>query len=203
MPPLNSGTAADDAANALNLPLASMVRALCRAANTDTDILYDVMLKAALMVDAAAHTYGMATFAQKPGERPHLRWVEGLDADEIAEAEAKVETVLGETEGGPGVEEGDRDICLILSAATAQREGAAIYGRFARPLTVRQAAGLGMLSEVARLAHAHAQLREELYKPARAHRHAEVSSATLPGMVFVSSAMTELTRSVERVKDSD
>src|SRR5438105_9961484 len=203
MPPSHSGTAVNDTANALNLPLASMVRALCRAANTDTDILYDVMLKAALMVDAAAHTYGMATFAQKPGERPHLRWVEGLDADEIAEAEAKVETVLGETEGGPGVEEGDRDICLILSAATAQREGAAIYGRFARPLTVRQAAGLGMLSEVARLAHAHAQLREELYKPARAHRHAEVSSATLPGMVFVSSAMTELTRSVERVKDSD
>src|SRR5438105_3938059 len=203
MPPSHSGTAVNDTANALNLPLASMVRALCRAANTDTDILYDVMLKAALMVDAAAHTYGMATFAQKPGERPHLRWVEGLDADEIAEAEAKVETVLGETEGGPGVEEGDRDICLILSAATAQREGAAIYGRFARPLTVRQAAGLGMLSEVARLAHAHAQLREELYKPARAHRHAEVSSATLPGMVFVSRSMTELTRSVERVKDSD
>ena len=86
MPPPESGTAVDDAADALNLPLASMVRALCRAANTDTDILYDVMLKAALMVDAAAHTYGMATFAQKPGERPHLKWVEGLDADEIAEA---------------------------------------------------------------------------------------------------------------------
>src|SRR5947209_11099092 len=198
-----SGTAVDDAANALNLPLASMVRALCRAANTDTDILYDVMLKAALMVDAAAHTYGMATFARKPGERPHLKWVEGLDADEIAEAEAKVEAVLGDAEAGPEVREGDRDICLILSAATAQREGAAIYGRFARPLTVPQASGLGLLSEVARLAHAHAHLREELYKPARALRHAGVSAATLPGMVFVSRSMTELARSVERVKDSD
>ena len=203
MPPSNSGPAADDAADALNLPLASMVRALCKAASTDTDILYDVMLKAALMVDAAAHTYGMATFAQKPGERPRLRWFEGLDPDEIAEAEAKVEAILSGDEGGPEVREGDRDICLTLSAATAQREGAAIYGRFARPLTGRQAAGLGMLSEVAKLAHAHAQLREELYKPARAPRHAEVSSATLPGMVFVSQAMTELTRSVERVKDSD
>jgi transcriptional regulator with PAS, ATPase and Fis domain len=203
MPPSNSGTAVNDTSNTLNLPLASMVRALCRAANTDTDILYDVMLKAALMVDAAAHTYGMATFAQKRGERPHLKWVEGLDADEIAEAEAKVEAVLGGAEGGPEVREGDQDICLVLSAATAQREGAAIYGRFARPLTERQASGLGMLSDVARLAHAHAQLREELCRPAKAHRPAGVSAATLPGMVFVSRAMTELARSVERVKDSD
>ncbi|PYS83874.1 MAG: sigma-54-dependent Fis family transcriptional regulator [Acidobacteria bacterium] len=203
MPPSHSGTAVNDTSSALNLPLASMVRALCRAANTDTDILYDVMLKAALMVDAAAHTYGMATFAQKPGERSHLKWVEGLDPDEIAEAEARVESVLGGAEGGPEVNEGDRDICLVLCAANAQREGAAIYGRFARPLTARQASGLGMLSDVARLAHAHAQLREELHRPAKAHRHAEVSAASLPGMVFVSRSMTELARSVERVKDSD
>jgi transcriptional regulator with PAS, ATPase and Fis domain len=198
-----TGTAVCDAASALNLPLASMVRALCRAANTDTDTLYDVMLKAALMVDAAAHTYGMATFARKSGERPRLKWVEGLDADEIAEAEAKVEAVLGGTACGSEVSEGDRDICLVLSAANAQREGAAIYGRFARPLSERQAAELRVLSDVTGLAHAHAQLREELYKPARAHSRAEVSSATLPGMVFVSRAMTELARSVERVKDSD
>ncbi|HEX3560622.1 MAG TPA: sigma-54 dependent transcriptional regulator [Pyrinomonadaceae bacterium] len=203
MPPSHSGASVNDTANALNLPLASMVRALCRAANTDTDILYDVMLKAALMVDAAAHTYGMATFAQKPGERPHLKWVEGLDPDEIVEAEARVEAVLCGAGGGPEVKECDRDICLVLSAANAQREGAAIYGRFARPLSGQQAAGLGMLSDVARLAHAHAQLREELHRPAKAHRHAGVSAATLPGMVFVSRAMTELARSVERVKDSD
>src|SRR5437763_9148698 len=103
MPPSHSGTAVNDTSSALNLPLASMVRALCRAANTDTDILYDVMLKAALMVDAAAHTYGMATFAQKPSERPYLKWVEGLDADELAEAETKVEAVLGGAEAGAEV----------------------------------------------------------------------------------------------------
>ena len=194
MSPPESGTAVSDAAGALNLPLASMVRALCRAANTDTDILYGVMLKAALMVDAAAHTYGMATFARKAGERPRLKWVEGLDADEIAEAEAKVEAVLGGAACVAEVSEGDRDICLVLSAASAQREGAAIYGRFARPLSERQAAELRILSDVTGLAHAHAQLREELYKPARAHSRAEVSSATLPGMVFVSRSMTELAR---------
>src|ERR1043166_4826520 len=106
MSPPESGTAVSDAAGALNLPLASMVRALCRAANTDTDILYGVMLKAALMVDAAAHTYGMATYAQRPGERPRLKWVEGLDADEISEAESKVEAVLGGGACGPEVKIG-------------------------------------------------------------------------------------------------
>jgi transcriptional regulator with PAS, ATPase and Fis domain len=59
-----------------------------------------------------------------------------------------------------------------------------------------------MLCDVAQLAHAHALLREELHQPARATSHA-IQTATLPGMVFVSRAMSELARSVERVKDSD
>ena len=63
-PQSHSGLAASDTAKAFQLPLASMVRALCRAADSGSDVLYDVMLKVALMVDAAAHTYGMATFAQ-------------------------------------------------------------------------------------------------------------------------------------------
>ncbi|HEX8474759.1 MAG TPA: sigma-54 dependent transcriptional regulator [Pyrinomonadaceae bacterium] len=188
---------------AFQMPLASMVRALCRAATNGSDVLYDVMLKLALMVDATAQTYGLATFAQKVGERPRLKWVEGLDHDEIAEAEARVVAAFTEPEHALETSEGDGAICLLLALATPQREGAAIYGRCVRPLTKRQANELRMLSDVAQLAHAHALLREELYKPAPATVHAEVASASLPGMVFVSRSMADLARSVERVKDSE
>ena len=65
----------DGGETSFQLPLASMVRALCRAANSGSDVLYDVMIKLALMVDATAPTYGLATFSQKNGERPNLKWV--------------------------------------------------------------------------------------------------------------------------------
>jgi hydrogenase-4 transcriptional activator len=191
------------ACGGLELPLAAMVRAVCRAAETGSDALYDVMLKAALMVDAAAPTYGMATFSQKNGERPRLKWVEGLDQEETADAEAIVESALTLSEGSLGVRAGDRNICLVLSATTPQREGAAIYGRFVRPLSEQQASGLRILSDVTRLAHGHALMREELHRPLKTPKSAEVAAASLPGMIFVSRAMTTLAHSVERIKDSD
>ena len=190
-------------ANGFQLPLAAMVRSLCRAADTGSDALYDVMLKVALMVDAAAHTYGMATFSQKCGEAVCLKWVEGLDADETADAEETVGAVLGGSEEGREPKAGDRQICLVLSAPTPQREGAAIYGRFVRALTEGQASELRILSDVARLAHSHARMREELYQPAKTSKPAEVAAASLPGMVFVSRMMNALAYSVERIKDSE
>jgi hydrogenase-4 transcriptional activator len=180
-----------------------MVRALCRASATGADVLYDVVLKIALMLDATAQTYGLATFAQRAGAPPRLKWVEGLNQEEIAEAEERVGAALSQEDGALEMRPGDRTLCLILSATTPQREGAALYGRCVRPLTERQAQELRILSDVARLAHAHAQLREELYQPAAKPAHAEVAAASLPGMVFVSRAMTALAHSVERVKDSD
>jgi transcriptional regulator with PAS, ATPase and Fis domain len=198
-----SGNVENIADQPFRLPLASMVRALCRAADTGADVLYGVVLKAALMIDATAQTYGLATFAQRPGESPRLKWVEGLDQEEIGEAEARVGAALALEDGALEMRPGDQTICLILSATTPQREGAAIYGRCVRPLTERQALELRVLSDVARLAHAHAQLREELHKPVKTPAHAEVAAASLPGMVFVSRGMTALAHSVERVKDSD
>ena len=59
-PELQNGTGMNEAPKGFQLPLAAMVSSLCRAADTGSDALYDVMLKVALMVDAAAHTYGMA-----------------------------------------------------------------------------------------------------------------------------------------------
>jgi transcriptional regulator with PAS, ATPase and Fis domain len=199
----NSRTAPGGGAGGFDLPLAAMVRAVCRAAETGSDALYDVMLKAALMVDAAAPTYGMATFSQKQGERPRLKWAEGLDPEETADAEENVAAALSLSECSFGVRAGDPNICLVLSATAAQREGAAIYGRFVRPLTERQASGLRILSDVARLAHAHAHVREELHRPLKTPKTAELAAASLPGMIFVSRAMTTLAHSVERIKDSE
>src|SRR5215217_5068577 len=199
----NSETASGGNACGFELPLAAMVRAVCRAAETGSDALYDVMLKVALMVDAAAPTYGMATFSQKHDERPHLKWVEGLDPEETSDAEETVASALALSEGSFGVRAGDQNICLVLSAATTQREGAAIYGRFVRPLTEQQASGLRILSDVARLAHGHALVREEMYRPSKTPKTAAVAAASLPGMIFVSRAMTTLAHSVERIKDSD
>ncbi|HLL77582.1 MAG TPA: sigma-54 dependent transcriptional regulator [Pyrinomonadaceae bacterium] len=188
------------------LPLSSMVGALCRAAQGGPDLLYDVVLKVALMIDATAQTYGLATFAQQRDGGPRLRWVEGLEETEIAEAEKRVAEVLADESLPPRIAEGDRAICLMLAAPTPRREGVAIYGRCVRPLTGAQARELKILADVARLAHAHAALREEARQPLAAESLAHapaVSSATLPGMVFVSRRMSELARAVGRVKDSE
>ncbi|MCA1556839.1 MAG: sigma-54 factor interaction domain-containing protein, partial [Acidobacteria bacterium] len=194
----------NNTAPAFQLPLAAMVRALCKAATTGSDMLYDVMLKLALMVDATAQTYGLATFAQKSGERPHLKWVEGLDQDEIAEAESQVAGVLAKPSAVAEMKAGDRAICLVLAVATARREGVAIYGRCVRPLSESQARELKIICDVAQLAHAHALLNEEAQpQPQPSTLAPSVATATLPGMVFVSRRMSELARAVERVKDSD
>lgn len=200
----SSSDAENDGASAFQLPLASMVRALCGAAMTGSDILYDVILKLALMVDATAQTYGLATFAQRSGERPHLKWVEGLNQEEIAEAEQQVEATFASTSAPIEIKEGDHSICLTLALTTAQREGVAIYGRCVRPLSIRQARELKILSDVAQLAHAHALLREESHQPhVRSGPLPTVATATLPGMVFASREMSEVARAVERIKDSD
>ncbi len=193
----------DNSGDSFHLPLASMVRSLCKAAATGTDVLYDVMLQISLMVDATAQTYGLATFAHKSGGRPRLKWVEGLTEDEINAAETLVEKAFAQSDYTVEMKEGDCEILLALALPTAQREGAAIYGRCVRPLTSGQAGELRILSDVARLAHTHAQLREELHRPACAPAHALVAAATLPGMVFVSRSMSDVARSVERIKDSE
>lgn len=199
-----SGRAEQEISGAFQLPLAAMVRALCRAATDGTDILYDVMLKLALMIDATAQTYGLATFAQKAGEPPRLKWVEGLEPDELAEAEAHVATRLAQAGAGPELQEGDAAICMVLAVPTLQREGAIIYGRCVRPLSARQVKELRILSDVAQLAHAHAHLRDTLAQPRAAVVPAPVLAATaLPGMIYVSRAMSALARAVERIKDSD
>ena len=188
---------------AFNLPLAAMVRALCQAATQGPDLLYEVILKLTLMVDSTAQTYGLATWTQKMGERPQLKWVEGLDHDEIEEAEAIVMTALSSPEKATKISGGDQAICMVLTAAKPNREGAAIYGRCVRPLSDRQAKELSMLADVAQLAHAHVALRRDQTPMEEAKAPSSIAGAALPGMVFGSRAMAEVARAVERIKDSE
>ena len=45
--------------SSLQLPISSIVRAVCEAANGGPDLLYEVMIKMSLMVEATAPTYGL------------------------------------------------------------------------------------------------------------------------------------------------
>ncbi|HEX8707129.1 MAG TPA: sigma-54 dependent transcriptional regulator [Pyrinomonadaceae bacterium] len=167
------------------------------------DLLYDVMLKLTLMIDATAQTYGLATWTQKTGQRPLLKWVEGLEEDEIKEAETIVGNALSSTTEVMEMKAGDYHICLVMAAPSLKREGAAIYGRCVRPLTEKQAKELRVLSDVAQLAHAHVALRGDKQHDLRVQSLASVATPALPGMVSVSHAMAEVARAVERIKDSD
>jgi len=95
--------------------------------------------------------------------------------------------------------EGDHAICLLLALPTHGREGAALYGRCVRPLTVQQAKELNALSDIAHLAHSHQSTNvvPTGIKPVSAS-----STSSLPGMVFSSRAMVDVARNVERIKDS-
>ncbi|HEX8000230.1 MAG TPA: sigma-54 dependent transcriptional regulator [Pyrinomonadaceae bacterium] len=194
-------TSENKASASFQLPLASMVRALCQAATTGPELLYEVMLKLTLMIDATAQTYGLATWSQKFTEHPRLKWAEGLNPDEIVEAESAVAQALSRINEGAEIKAGDRMLCLVLTAPTIHHEGSAIYGRYVRPLTEEQARQLRILTDVARLAHAHLALRGDRQKVKREQPVA--SKALLPGMVFTSQAMTLVARAVERIKDSD
>jgi len=199
----SSNHLSEEATTSLQLPLASMVRTLCQAAMGGSDQLYEVMIKLTLMIDATAHTYGLATWTQKIDERPRLKWVEGLEQEEINEAENVVADAFSAPKGTLEIRAGDSHICMVLTAMNFNREGAAIYGRCVRPLIEKQAKELRLLLDVAQLAHAHVALLGDQQKHFNTQPLSTVVNATLPGMVFVSQEMTAVARAVERIKDSD
>src|SRR3982751_1373818 len=105
----------------LQLPLSSMVHALCNAAMGGSDQLYEVMIKLTLMIDATANTYGLSTWTQIIGKRPLLKWAEGLDQNEIADAEKIVSEALSASGSTFEINEGDQHICIALAAASFDR----------------------------------------------------------------------------------
>ncbi|HEX7335512.1 MAG TPA: sigma-54 dependent transcriptional regulator [Pyrinomonadaceae bacterium] len=157
------------------------------------------MIKMSLMVEATAPTYGLSIWATSDAGKPTLRWAEGLEEQEIAIGEVAVAEIFS-CKGRPQpAKEGDQAICLLLAQPSATREGAALYGRCVRPLTVQQAKELNALSDVAHLAHSH----QSSNVVATASKPATVTPASsLPGMVFSSRAMVDVAKNVERIKDS-
>jgi transcriptional regulator with PAS, ATPase and Fis domain len=190
-----------DSPESVQLPISAMVRAVCEAANRGPDLLYEVMIKMSLMVEATAPTYGLSIWATSDSGNPTLRWAEGLEDEEIAAAEQTVAEVFASKGRPTAAQEGDQAICLLLALPSGMREGAALYGRCVRPLTAEQARELNALSDVAHLAHAHQSVGSVV--PVGPKTAPAMSSASgLPGMVFSSRAMAEVARNVERIKDS-
>src|SRR5215510_7660398 len=186
-----------DSPESVHLPISSIVRAVCDAAKDGPDLLYEVMIKMSLMVEATAPTYGLSIWATPDSGKPMLRWAEGLEDTEIAIGEGIV-TELFASKGRPEpAKEGDLAICLLLALPSGTREGAALYGRCVRPLTAQQAKELNALSDVAHLAHQSTKAVPNGTKPVSAS-----STSSLPGMVFSSRAMADVARNVERIKDS-
>jgi len=187
--------------SSIQLPIGSIVRAVCEAANGGPDLLYEVMIKMSLMVEATAPTYGLSIWATSDAGKPTLRWAEGLEEQEIANGEVAVAEIFTKKGRPDPAKEGDQAICLLLALPSAGREGAALYGRCVRPLTTQQAKELNALSDVAHLAHSHQSYANPI--PSGPKPVAMSSVSSLPGMVFSSRAMCEVARNVERIKDSN
>src|SRR5688572_14717419 len=89
------------------LPLSSIVRALCQAATAGPELLYEVMLKLSLVVEATAPMYGLSIWNVEASERPKLQWAEGLQEAEIEIGEAVVaEAMIGMESTWPTVNAG-------------------------------------------------------------------------------------------------
>ena len=181
------------------LPISLIVRAVCQAASGGPDVLYEVMIKMSLMVEATAPTYGLSIWATSDSGKPTLRWAEGLAEQEIAIGERAVAEIFANKGRPQPAAEGDQAICLLLALPTPIREGAALYGRCVRPLTAQQAKELNALSDVAHLAHSHQSTN---VIPTGTKPVSTYSASSLPGMVFSSRVMTEVARNIERIKDS-
>ena len=187
--------------NSNQLPISSILRALCQAAESGPELLYEVMLKLSLVVEATAPMYGLSIWSFGSGSTPHLQWVEGLKDVEISLAEANLVKVLSGNADWPKVKPGDTCVWFVLSGSQAQREGAALYGQCVRPISEKQARDLGGIIDATRLAHSHVALHRpppSLKTPAE-----QTDKAILPGMIFASRAMDDVARVVARIKDSN
>lgn len=183
------------------LPIGSIVRALCQAASAGPDLLYEVMLKLSLLVEATAPMYGLSMWSVEGGQKPRLKWTEGLDELELADGQRIVGECLAPNATCPDISEGDSSVCFVLTSSKPGRPGAALYGLCVRPLSLRQARDLGVIVDVTRLAHSHVSTAQPIHPPLT---NPEKSGKTiLPGMIFASRAMNEVAHTIDRIKDSN
>src|ERR1044071_2336110 len=96
-----------DSPDSAQLPISSIVRAVCEAATGGPDQLYEVMIKMSLMVEATAPTYGLSIWATADSVKPTLRWAEGLEEHEIASAEGTISQLFASKGRPEPAKEGD------------------------------------------------------------------------------------------------
>jgi transcriptional regulator with PAS, ATPase and Fis domain len=182
------------------LPLGAIIKALCQAANSGPDLLYEVMIKLSLVVEAAAPMYGLSIWTLEGGQKPKLEWAEGLADPELAVGEKVVKDALAQ-DSWTEVCAGDNHVCFVLASSKPGRAGAALYGQCVHALSEQQAADLGAIIDVTRLAHSHVSMGRAVLQ--KKPTGLKMSRDTLPGMIFASRAMNDVAQAVARVKDSN
>lgn len=202
MPDLNRSTveSASTLPKTNQLPMGSIVRALCQAADSGPALLYEVILKLSLRVEATAPMYGLSLWTLEKGQGIRLVWAEGLQDEELVTGEQVVSRVLTTEGAWPNVNVGDSSVGFVLTSSKPGYAGAALYGKCVRPLTEHQAKDLQAVMDLTRLAHSHVSVGRPL--PRNEAPSARVDKATIPGMIFASRAMSEVASVIARVKDS-
>src|SRR5690349_19986411 len=90
------------------IPISSIVRAVCEAANGGPDLLYELMFKMSLIVEETAPTYGLYIWSTSDSGNPTLRWAEGLADDDFAIGETAVADVFASKGRPQAAAEGDQ-----------------------------------------------------------------------------------------------
>ncbi|HSS19576.1 MAG TPA: sigma-54 dependent transcriptional regulator [Pyrinomonadaceae bacterium] len=183
-----------------HLPIGSIVRALCQAANSGPDLLYEVMLKLSLLVESTAPMYGLSIWTINNDQGVKLSWAEGLDDLELEVGGETVNQALSTLGTWPDIQPGDSSVCFVLASGKHGAPGAALYGHCVRPLSFSQANDLAAIVDVTRLAHAHVSFNRSTHVVQRSSESG--ANASLPGMIFASRAMNDVARTVDRIKDS-
>ncbi|MEP6820120.1 MAG: sigma-54 dependent transcriptional regulator [bacterium] len=192
---------AQDVIDTSPLPIGSIVKALCQAANGGPDLLYEVMLKLSLLIEAAAPMYGLSMWSVDVGQRPRLTWAEGLNEFELEVGQIIVAEALAPAASLPEIKEGDSSVCFVLASSKPGRVGAALYGRCVRALSSPQARDLSAIMDVTRLAHSHVSFAQPVL--ALEPGSEKIGKTILPGMIFASRAMDEVAHTIDRIKDSN
>src|SRR6185295_5303883 len=118
------------------LPIGSIIRALCQAANSGPELLYEVMLKLSLLVESTAPMYGLSIWMVANDQKAKLSWAEGLDEGELAAGEVSVSRALSTAGEWPDIKPGDSSVCFVLASGKQGLSGMALYGLCVRPLSI-------------------------------------------------------------------
>ena len=103
------------------------------------------MIKMSLMVEATAPTYGLSIWTDLQGAKPSLRWAEGFEEPKLLQVKSSLRKSLRLRAVHASLQPATIQSVFCLLFPSANREGAALYGRCVRPLTANQAKELNAI----------------------------------------------------------